>query len=320
MQKRFLTPKSEAFSSRQPQAVPAFTTNFFDFEGNVTTALRGKASIVRIVQAFKNPNAHSRNRWAKAVLHSVIRSWPTGLKARYLITSGGFLSFGWPQDLTVDDPGHAPEDAIRLLKQQAVAACQEVLTPFLRRKLGSMADYVSLGADSKRKDERNSASVEIVVLLDLHSNRTWITGKSYPTGSQEPYLVRFNDLSTHRLTIGRDRVLLLGCHDLNMYSNRSLHNAKGWRARQSREMRQMTSRFAPTVALQHPHYTHSPHSWSTALGGLRELVAKARVQDFTFASAGRWCNPERKSRRPLESCLRATAQGNVVTAAVRRAK
>ena len=87
-----------------------------------------------------------------------------------------------------------------------------------------------------------------------------------------------------------------------------------------RKIRHLVSRFIPTVILQHPHYTDSPHVWGTSLGGLTALLQKTGVAEFTFAGAGRWSHFGRKPRRPLEKCLRATARGQVETAVVRRLK
>lgn len=308
--------RSKTSRSHQKGNLPSFTVTFYDSSGTKNANLTAAAKVVRIVQTFKNPDPQVRNRWAKAVLEAVAES-SEGVEARYLITAGGFIFFDWPENLVIDDPSKPPKGAVGELMQCAITACEDLLTPSLRQTLGRVADFLSLGVDSKSEDQRRSA--ELVVLLDLHSDRRWVTGKSYPIGQQESALVRINDLSTHRIKIDGNRVLLLGCHDLNMFSNRSRRNAKGWRAKQIREMMQATSGFAPSIALQHPHYTQSPHSWGTALGGLRRLMASAK-DDFTFASAGRWCDPNGKRRRPLASCLRATAQGNVVTAVVRRAK
>jgi hypothetical protein len=310
--------KSTTSGSQQNRGLPSFTTTFYDSIGRKSVDLKGVTTVVRIVQTFENPDPQFRNRWANAVLEAVAESWPQGLRARYVITAGGFISFEWPQHLVVRIPSRPKPKEVKELTQYAAIACEDFLTLSLRRKLGRVSDFVSLGADSKSENEDRSA--ELVVLLDLHSSRKWVTGKSYPIGRQESVLVRINDLSTHQIEIGSNRVLLLGCHDLNMFSNRSRRNAKGWRAKQIREMRRLTSNFVPTVALQHPHYTQSPHSWGTALGGLRALTVRAGVENFTFAGAGRWCNPDGKSLRPLDRCLRATADGNVVTAVVRRAR
>jgi hypothetical protein len=296
-----------AKSSKRPShSLPRFGTTFYTSTNFMNPA------VVRIVHAFQASD--DRNREAKPIIDDVLKTWPERLKTRYLITAAGFLSFQWPTGVFPADPARPSKNEIRLLGDAAVGECRKLLTPLLRKRLAKVADYVSIGADSKRDDDK-SRTVELVLLFDLHSPRSWITGKSYPTGAQENRLVRLNDLSRHHLTVGRDKILLLVCHDLNMFSRRALKTCSthGWRRKVIDEMREAAHDFAPTVVLQHPHYTHSPHSWSTALGGLNDLLP-----NVVFASAGRWCQPNKATRRPLQNCLRATARGAVATAVVRR--
>lgn len=296
-----------AKSSKRPShSPPRVGTTFYPSNNSENPA------VVRIIHEF--PASDDRNREAKPIIDDVLKTWPERLKTRYLITAAGFLSFQWPTGVFPADPGRPSKSEIRLLKDAAVGECKKLLTPLMRKRLAKVADYVSIGADSKCDDDK-SRTVELVLLFDLRSSRSWITGKSYPTGAQANRLVRLNDLSTHLVTVGRDKILLLGCHDLNMFSNRALKtcSSHGWRRKVINEMRDAAHRFAPTVVLQHPHYTHSPHSWGTALGGLNHLLP-----NIVFASAGRWCQPNKPTRRPLQNCLRATARGAVVTAVVRR--
>jgi hypothetical protein len=301
-------------SSRSPRnpSPHQFETEFLSAARNV--------SVVRIVQLFSNPDPTDRNRCAKAVIATVLKSWPHGLKTRYLITAGGFLSFAWPRQVTVADPSDPTPRDVQLLKGAAEKTCRNFLTPTLRRRLARSADYISLVADSERKavDHGERRTVELVLLFDLHSSRVCITGKSYP-GVQERFLVRMNNLSEDFVRTGADRVLLLGCHDLNMFSNRAFQNCNqdGWRAKRMKEIRKMTLHFLPNVVLQHPHRTQSPHAWATALGGLKRLLYQAGVSNFAFAGAGRWHSTGTKHPRPLLSCLASTALGKVVTAVVR---
>jgi hypothetical protein len=58
-------------------------------------------------------------------------------------------------------------------------------------------------------------------------------------------------------------VLVLGCHDLNMFSARARanQNPNGVRRRRCDAMAKATARFRPTVVLQHPHSTDTPNIW-----------------------------------------------------------
>jgi hypothetical protein len=275
-------------SNRPSHSLPWFGTTFYPSSNFVNPA------VVRIVHAFRASD--DRNREAKSIIDNVLKTWPKGLKTRYLITAGGFLSFQWPTGVFPADAGRPNKSEIRLLEDAAVGECRKLLTPLMRKRLAKVADYVSIGADSKCDDDK-SRTVELVLLFDLRSPRCWITGKSYPTGAQTNRLVRQNDLSTHLVKVGRDKILLLGCHDLNMFSHRALKTSgpHGWRRKVINEMREAADLFAPTVVLQHPHYTHSPHSWGTALGGLNRLLP-----NVVFASAGRWCQSHKGTRRPYK--------------------
>jgi hypothetical protein len=104
-------------TSRRPLPPPhQFKTEFLFAIRNVT--------VVRIVQMFSNPDPTDRNLCAKAVIATVLKSWSDGLKTRYLITAGGFLSFAWPRQVTVADPSDpAPKD-VQLLKEAAEKTCR----------------------------------------------------------------------------------------------------------------------------------------------------------------------------------------------------
>ena len=51
------------------------------------------------------------------------------------------------------------------------------------------------------------------------------TGKSYPVDSQQHTLVHVKDLCSHFLEIGSERLLVLGCHDLHLFSGRFRRSA-----------------------------------------------------------------------------------------------
>jgi len=60
-----------------------------------------------------------------------------------------------------------------------------------------------------------------------------------------------------------ERVLILGCHDLNMFSARAIANQRPDGARRQRcdLMAGLVRHFKPTVVLQHPHSTDTPNIW-----------------------------------------------------------
>ena len=94
------------------------------------------------------------------------------------------------------------------------------------------------------------------------------------------------DLESHLFKCGTERVLVLGCHDLNMFSSRAQANMKtgSQRYRRSQQMRELTRKFRPTMILHHPHSTDSPRIWSTAWSGAREFLPCNRGARHVWAS------------------------------------
>ena len=135
------------------------------------------------------------------------------------------------------------------------------------------ADYLTLGVDlnddgRKLKTAGRSfrTHAELVAVVHTASGKIvrW-TGKSYPLVSQEKTLVHETDLKSHLFCCGDERVLVLGCHDLNMFGNRGYVNQNTESQRRTRcdRMRKLAKKFKPTIILQHPHSTDSPRIWST---------------------------------------------------------
>ena len=108
-------------------------------------------------------------------------------------------------------------------------------------------------------------------------------------------------------------MLILGCHDLNMFSTRARANQDphGIRRRRCNGMRRVGRRFEPTAVLHHPHTTDSPRVWSTAWAGVRQILPSADV----LASAIAYCggDEEGNPRGRLEDVRERTARGSRVT-------
>lgn len=172
----------------------------------------------------------------------------------------------------------------------------------LKAKLKKIANYITIGADSNSWDgDHLINSIELVYVVDLNNNHIYVTGKSYPTPSQQSYLLRYADLNSHFLNLDNKSIMVLGCHDLNLYSERSHNNAKGWRQDTINEFRKMAREKKPELVIHHPHYTDSIIIWSTALGGL-----KKDLPGIKFVSGGRYFNQNGNQRSPIESVLDRT--------------
>ena len=93
-------------------------------------------------------------------------------------------------------------------------------------------------------------------------------------------------------------MLVLGCHDLNMFSERSYANQdpNGLRRKRADEMRRLAKAFEPTVILQHAHATDSPNIWSTGWSGARELLRNGCM----YASGIAYYRAGKEPRRRLD--------------------
>ncbi len=164
---------------------------------------------------------------SKNILHKICDKWPQNKKVDCLITCGAFLTFDWLHSVTdVGNNKNPSKEVLDLLTALAIKHCELLLDDDLRKRLNNYTDYLTIGIDSyKDKISLSKVSIrqlhiEIVTLLDLKTNRYFLTGKSYPTAGQENGLVRFQDLETHFVDLPIGKVLILGCHDLNVFSPR----------------------------------------------------------------------------------------------------
>jgi hypothetical protein len=213
---------------------------------------------------------------ALAILQTAL---PLAEEAQLAMTAGGLFRLPWPKNY----PGHfgwntRPED-MRWLERYA----EELLLPLLKRLPPSHARYLTLGTDLDSPG--TSTTAELVGLYDLKEKRFlhW-TGKSYPVGTQETVLARQPDFTTHLLHLQDERLVLLGCHDLNLLSNRAEKAAQRGTGQKIRlqtihEFRRLLREFRPTLILHHPHGTDSHFIWGVAYSNVREMFP-----DTSYAS------------------------------------
>jgi hypothetical protein len=126
---------------------------------------------------------------------------------------------------------------------------------------------------------------------------------------QEGSLVQVTQLDTHLQHLAGERVLVLGCHDLNMFSPRGKATQRrgGPRSERCAAMRNLARDFRPTVVLHHPHQTDSPNTWRGAWAGLRAALptVEAWASGITYRHDGGKC------RASLAKVLKATQGGSV---------
>lgn len=210
----------------------------------------------------------------------------TGIRAlpqpvEYLVAPGGYL--------TVLDPivGRLPSGWAS--KPEALDQFRPIVTRVVRelasavpKSLRDMARYFSLGIDVRDTDPHGWNHAELVAVVELSTgDLLLLTAKTYPTEDQTRTLIRAVDWETHLWRPGNgDRVLVLGCHDLNVYNNRALTNAakdrEGFKFRALSEGREVFLRFDPTHILHHPHATDIANTWRGAWAGVKALHPKLK--------------------------------------------
>jgi hypothetical protein len=152
------------------------------------------------------------------------------------------------------------------------------------------------GVDSRKrmitatKNHASEPHVELVLLFDARNSRYRWTGKSYPTSAQEEGLARISHMKTHFVALDDFRkLMILGCHDLNVYNPRSA-NAKGWRREVNTRFREIALEEKPICVLYHPHTTVKRRTWLGAWSCLRKTVPSVHL----CASAGRYFESDRR--------------------------
>jgi len=263
---------------------------------------------------------------AKKVLRKVCLKWPANKKVRFLITCGAFLTFNWPRSISrkeVGDNKNPEPEVLRALKEKAEKQCKFLLDKKLRQKLCKHAEYITIGIDShKQKISLSSVPIrvlhiELVALINLRNNKYYWVGKSYPTSGQEKGLVRWVNLADHFVDINNiGNVMILGCHDLNIFSRRGRKTTNAeWRQNVRSKFYELTKNNKPRIVLHHPHTTDSSKTWTAAWNELNNAAPKLT----NFASAGRYYNAENpgEERTELPKVRIKTKKGSTLDFVVR---
>jgi hypothetical protein len=264
---------------------------------------QGEVPIARVVVDGPPPREALR---AEELLHAVLtRGWPEGISSKFLITPGGFLLAPWPADWKGKVGwGSQPQD-IAPIVEAAENELWRALSPRVLDVAAQRTRILSLSVDLFGGDTFAEPHAELVALVDVNQRKVvgW-TGKSYPVAGQERGLVQVSNLGSHLMKTAGERVLVLGCHDLNMFSARAYANQAAMSPRRMRteDMLERTRRFAPTLVIQHPHLTDSPRIWSTAWGSLKKSLPTVK----TWASGICFYRGGRRERAALDAVLAGT--------------
>ena len=240
--------------------------------------------------------------------------WPG--KAMFAVTLGGFVVAPFPWPWEGESGWGSATDDFEALVGHAEEVVGEVLTPQVLGAARGRTQFLTLGVDlndrsGKQKMDLTSRGLhaEIVAIVDVEKATVvqW-TGKSYPTSWQAPTLVQEVNLHSHLFECAKHRVLVLGCHDLNMFSGRAWVNMATGSPRHTRsdDMRTLTRDFRPTMILHHPHSTDAPRIWATAWSGARAFLPESDVRRHIWASAIGYYNDAEDPRGTLDGVQRAT--------------
>lgn len=281
-----------------------------------------KETVVRIV-VVGSPQRWCRGRLpispnfdlARKMLERALddRRWHA-MRVLFAVTPGGFIQGRMPEYGGLRSWATRPAD-FRSLIPTAEEAVWEVIDADILAKLARRSRFLTLGVDLVAEGQSKTGGgsdtrAELVGVVDLDQGVVirW-TGKSYPRpGQEERVLVQEPCLESHLLRVAGQRVLLLGCHDLNMFNGRAQGNAKNARKQRWKKMLDLARRFNPTMVLHHPHQTDTPRTWSGGWSGLRQFLEF----EGPYASGIAYYPKSLRARHPLQGVLRATKNGDVV--------
>lgn len=258
---------------------------------------------------------------ARRLLGDVARAWPPTYRVKCLCTCGAFLRFNWPPDLAYEGNLNPSSQEIKALIVAAEKAVWSVLTQDIVSELRGCCDYITLGVDTKKDKVSTTYNVidqphaELVCLVDLRDTSIHWTGKFYPTSNQEQTIVRFPDLQSHFVKLDCGRVMVLGCHDLTVYSPRGQARAGRWRKNISESFRELARQQKPIVVLHHPHTTVKSNTWRQQWNRLGAELPS--VGDYLGTGAYSFRDDGWNDRDGLACVLSSTQRGDILNISVR---
>lgn len=230
----------------------------------------------------------------------------------FVLTPGGIIDFEIPQDIVNFKEENLNEDHIASLIQEYANRIVDDLFKSLKgeplRLFKETADYLTLGIDGFSPVSKHL--IEMVAVCDVKSEQVirW-TGKFYPTESQKNDLIKINDLESHFIELNQQKVVILGCHDLNVFNPRGQANANinGWKRQVADRFKVMCRAFEPDIILQHPHTTDTPRIWSNAWAAVERELPSVKH----YASGINYSNRGAPPRADLDDVLFGTAMGDI---------
>ena len=129
--------------------------------------------------------------------------------------------------------------------------------------------------------------------------------------------MRFPDLESHFVTLGGAPTMILGCHDLRVYSARSQATAQGWRQKLNFDFRALAAKHRPVAVLHHPHTTTISGTWGWKWQQLQAELPS--VAEYVGTGAYSFKDPRWQDRDSLARVLDANGRGAIFNVLVRLA-
>jgi hypothetical protein len=265
-----------------------------------------KSTIARVVIRGR-PNGTPEA--AEYFMLNALRKWPANAHTKFLITPGGFVKGKLPPSLSGKVSWDSSPKDMRALTVAAAPLVIDTVFPKVIEEAKGRVKIITVCVDLIDYNTGHHAELIAAFNVDTCKIVGW-TGKSYPVPSQEKTLIQVKDLSSHTMKIGRDRVLILGCHDLNMWNPRGWANQSPGSNRRKRcaAMRKLAKEFKPTIVIQHPHDTDSPNIWTLGWSGIQKQFPKLKAWASGICYNNENGGPQ---RAPLKDVLTRTQGGPV---------
>jgi len=230
----------------------------------------------------------------------------------FLVMAGGVINSNFPDEL--EDKYSIDELEIKHI-DEFVDWGEEVLAYFFNSvleasfdKLKETVDYFTIGFDCF--SQKNKQHIELVAIADVkNEGKIHWTGKFYPIEAQKRSLVKVNDLSSHFVRLNNQNVLVLGCHDLDVFHPRGQANVvpDSYKGKISAKFKRECKKFKPDIVLQHPHSTYFARTWSPAWDVLEKELPS--VQHY---ASGIFYPTLKEKKDTLEKVLEKTKKGDVI--------
>jgi hypothetical protein len=194
---------------------------------------------------------------------------------------------------------------------------KKVLNEDLLNKIKKISDYISIGIDSikektsTRYNDNSRPHIELVFLIDLKRNNRYWTGKTYPTTKQEKYLLDIEDYKTHFINLPEvGKIMILGCHDLNMFNCRAWLTTGEKRKRVKSEFIKLAKNENPICVLHHPHTYAKIRTWANGFNGLKKFLPSIKY----FISTGKYyeANNDKAKWTEINKLLKYSKIGNSI--------